>query len=103
MERPLDKQTVDNICIANGLRNAKELAAASIRQFVSIVKDIEKKTGVEYIRMEIGEPGLPAEQIGIEAEHEVEHHVLYLIRATVGLVYFIDYDNRFQSHFDSLL
>lgn len=70
MEKPLDKQTVDNICIANGLRNAKELAAASIRQFVSIVHDIEKKTGVEYIRMEIGEPGLPAEQIGIEAEHE---------------------------------
>ena len=70
MEKPLDKQTVDNICIANGLRNAKELAAASIRQFVSIVRDIEKKTGVEYIRMEIGEPGLPAEQIGIEAEHE---------------------------------
>ena len=70
MERPLDKQTVDNICIANGLRNAKELAAASIRQLVSIVRDIEKKTGVEYIRMEIGEPGLPAEQIGIEAEHE---------------------------------
>jgi len=70
MDRPLDKQTVDNICIANGLRNAKELAAASIRQFVSIVRDIEKKTGVEYIRMEIGEPGLPAEQIGIEAEHE---------------------------------
>ena len=70
MERPLDKQTVDNICIANGLRNAKELGAASIRQFVSVVKDIEAKTGVEYIRMEIGEPGLPAEMIGIEAEHE---------------------------------
>ena len=70
MDRPLDKQTVDNICIANGLRNAKELGAASIRQFVSVVKDIEAKTGVEYIRMEIGEPGLPAEQIGIEAEHE---------------------------------
>lgn len=70
MDRPLDKQTVDNICIANGLHNAKELAAASIRQFVSIVNDIEKKMGVEYIRMEIGEPGLPAEQIGIEAEHE---------------------------------
>ena len=70
MERPLDKQTVDNICIANGLRNAKELGAASIRQFVSVVKDIEAKMGVEYIRMEIGEPGLPAEQIGIDAEHE---------------------------------
>ncbi|MBR4037489.1 MAG: pyridoxal phosphate-dependent aminotransferase, partial [Tidjanibacter sp.] len=70
MERPLNKQLVDNICIANGLRNAKELGAASIRQFVSVVKDIEDKTGVEYIRMELGEPGLPAEQIGIEAEHE---------------------------------
>ena len=70
MDRPLDKQTVDNICIANGLRNAKELGAASIRQFVSVVKDIEAKMGVEYIRMEIGEPGLPAEMIGIEAEHE---------------------------------
>ena len=70
MDRPLDKQTVDNICIANGLRNAKELGGASIRQFVSVVKDIEAKMGVEYIRMEIGEPGLPAEQIGIEAEHE---------------------------------
>lgn len=70
MERPLNKQLVDNICIANGLRNAKELGAASIRQFVSVVKDIEDKTGVEYIRMEIGEPGLPAEQVGIEAEHE---------------------------------
>ena len=55
MERPLDKQTVDNICIANGLRNAKELGAASIRQFVSVVKDIEAKMGVEYIRMEIGD------------------------------------------------
>ena len=45
MERKLDKQTVDNICIANGLRNAKELAGASIRQLVGIVRDIEKKTG----------------------------------------------------------
>lgn len=70
MEHPLDKQIVDNICIANGLRNAKELGAASIRQLVGVVKDIEAKTGVEYIHMELGEPGLPAEQIGIEAEHE---------------------------------
>ena len=30
MDRPLDKQTVDNICIANGLRNAKELGATDV-------------------------------------------------------------------------
>ena len=56
MERPLDKQTVDNICIANGLRNAKELAGASIRQLVSIVRDIEKLTGMdlEWIPLDSG-------------------------------------------------
>ena len=53
-----------------GLRNAHELGAATIRQLVGVVKDIEKATGIEFVHMELGEPGLPAEQIGIEAEHK---------------------------------
>ena len=61
---------VDNICIDFGLRNAHELGAASIRQLVGVVKDIERATGEEFVHMELGEPGLPAERIGIEAEHE---------------------------------
>ncbi len=67
---PLNKQTVDNICIDFGLRNAHELGAASIRQLVGVVKDIERATGEEFIHMELGEPGLPAEAIGVAAEHE---------------------------------
>ncbi len=67
---PLNKQLVDNICIDFGLRNAHELGAASIRQLVGVVKDIERATGEEFVHMELGEPGLPAERIGIEAEHE---------------------------------
>ncbi|MBQ7192488.1 MAG: pyridoxal phosphate-dependent aminotransferase [Paludibacteraceae bacterium] len=67
---PLNKQTVDHICIDFGLRNAHELGAASIRQLVGVVKDIERATGQEFIHMELGEPGLPSEAVGIEAEHQ---------------------------------
>lgn len=70
MPFPLDKQLVDSVCGQFGLRNFHELGTASIRQLVGVVKDIEKATDTEFVHMEIGEPGLPAEQIGIEAEHQ---------------------------------
>ena len=70
MSFPLNKQLVDQTCIDFGLRNAKELGGASIRQLVGVVKDIERATGEEFIHMELGEPGLPAERKGIEAEYE---------------------------------
>lgn len=70
MSFPLDKQVVDRICSDFGLRNAHELGAASIRQLVGVVKDIERATGEEFVHMEIGEPGLPADRIGIEAEYQ---------------------------------
>ena len=70
MNAPLNKELVDAICIANGLRNAKELGNATIRQFVSVVSDIERATGERYIRMEMGVPGLAPAEIGVEAERE---------------------------------
>lgn len=70
MTFPLDKQTVDQVCTDFGLHNAKEFGNVSIRQLVGVVKEVERRTGVEYIHMEIGEPGLPADAIAIEAEHE---------------------------------
>ena len=103
MSFPLNKQLVDQTCIDFGLRNAKELGASSIRQLVGVVKDIERATGVEFIHMELGEPGLPAEQIGITAEHkalkegcgsryplitgiqEVKHWGSEFVRAFIGL------------------
>lgn len=103
MNIPLNKQLVDDTCAAFGLRNAHELGAASIRQLVGVVKDIEKATGVEYVHMELGEPGLPAEMIGVEAEHkallagkgakypvitgipEVKHWGSEFVKAFVGL------------------
>jgi len=67
---PLNKRVVDHTCIDFGIRNAHELGSASIRQLVGVIKDIERATGVEFIHMELGEPGLPAETTGIWAEHE---------------------------------
>jgi len=42
--------------------------ASSIREVVHLVNKIEKNTGIKFIRMEMGVPGLPAPSIGIEAE-----------------------------------
>ena len=70
MHFPLDKHIVDSICRQFGLRNFNELGTASIRQLAGVVRNIEQATGVEYVNMALGEPGLPASMIGIEAEHQ---------------------------------
>ena len=103
MSFPLNKQLVDQTCADFGLRNAHELGNASIRQLVGVVKDIERATGEEFIHMELGEPGLPAESVGIAAEHkalkagvgshypiitgipEVKHWGSEFVRAFIGL------------------
>ena len=40
----------------------------SIREIVHLVDIIEEKTGIRFIRMEMGVPGIPAPSVGIEAE-----------------------------------
>ena len=44
------------------------LDKASIREIVQLVNLIERKTGVKFVRMEMGVPGLNAPAIAIEAE-----------------------------------
>jgi aspartate/methionine/tyrosine aminotransferase len=44
--------------------------ASSIREIVHLVNKVEENTGINFIRMEMGVPGLPAPSIGIEAEIE---------------------------------
>ena len=45
-----------------------DFGRATIREIVAIVNEIEKLTGEKYIRMEMGVPGLPPAQVGVEAE-----------------------------------
>ncbi|MDO9579866.1 MAG: pyridoxal phosphate-dependent aminotransferase [Bacteroidales bacterium] len=42
--------------------------SSSIREIVQLVNKIEEKTGIKFIRMEMGVPGLPSPSIGTEAE-----------------------------------
>ncbi|NOS85745.1 MAG: pyridoxal phosphate-dependent aminotransferase [Ignavibacteria bacterium] len=43
---------------------------ASIREVRSLINSIEKASGKKFIRMEMGVPGLPASEIGVNAEIE---------------------------------
>ncbi len=46
----------------------KNLAFASIREIVQLVNRIQEKTGIQFIRTEMGVPGLSVPKIAIEAE-----------------------------------
>lgn len=45
-----------------------DVANATIRQIAAVASILESKAGEEIIHLEMGNPGLPAEEIGIEAE-----------------------------------
>lgn len=66
MNFPISKQIIEE---AKRELHITSLAAASIRDLVGLVDLLEMKTGVKYVRMEMGVPGLPSPQIGIDAEH----------------------------------
>ena len=50
--------------------NITDMNKASIREVVEVVDRVEAETGVRYVRMEMGVPGLPPSKIGVEAEIE---------------------------------
>ncbi|HRX11360.1 MAG TPA: pyridoxal phosphate-dependent aminotransferase, partial [Draconibacterium sp.] len=64
---PLNKSVVDQKI--KELRIA-DVGKASIREIVALVNLVEEETGIKYIRMEMGLPGLPPAQIGVNAEIE---------------------------------
>ena len=44
-----------------------DLSQATIGDVLLVAQYLEKETGIPFIRMDQGSPGLPANQIGIEA------------------------------------
>ncbi len=62
---PIDKSLVVEKIAQSGLKN---VGRASIREIRTLINDIEHASGVKFVRMEMGIPGLPAARIGIEAE-----------------------------------
>jgi hypothetical protein len=48
----------------------ENIGTASIREIKKLIDEIEKETGERFVRMEMGIPGLPAADIGVQAEIE---------------------------------
>ena len=65
METPIKKQLIDQAIKDFGIQ---DFAKATIREVKSIAAFAEKESGVEFIKMEMGIPGLPASQVGVDAQ-----------------------------------
>ncbi|MCQ2120065.1 MAG: aminotransferase class I/II-fold pyridoxal phosphate-dependent enzyme, partial [Bacteroidales bacterium] len=50
------------------LNNVADLSHATIGETLLVAQYLEQKTGIPFIRMDQGSPGLPANRYGIEAE-----------------------------------
>ena len=46
----------------------KEVGKASIREIKRLINDIENASGIKFVRMEMGIPGIPACKIGVDAQ-----------------------------------
>jgi aspartate/methionine/tyrosine aminotransferase len=64
-QTPVDYQTVQRVIASYGLA---DFGQATIREVVAIASRLEQETNTEFIHMEMGVPGLPPAQIGVEAE-----------------------------------
>lgn len=64
-DTPINSEIVKKNIAESGLTS---VGRASIREIKKLIDNISRETGEEFIRMEMGIPGLPASAIGIEAE-----------------------------------
>lgn len=64
---PIDYQTIQRLIVESGL---PKIGKGTIREIVRLVNRIEEATGEKFVRMEMGVPGLPPVQAGVEAEIE---------------------------------
>ena len=64
---PIAQQIVDNVVANSGIKN---LGTASIREIKKLINQIEEGSNTKFIRMEMGIPGIPASEIGINAQIE---------------------------------
>ena len=64
-ETPIKKELVDQLIAELGI---KDFAKATIREVKQVAAKAEQASGVEFIKMEMGIPGLPAAQVGVDAQ-----------------------------------
>ena len=64
-QTPINKEIVNRLVAEFDIR---DFGSATIREIKAIAAQAEQESGVEFIKMEMGVPGLPASQIGVDAE-----------------------------------
>lgn len=62
---PIEKNKLEEV-ITN--LNITDVKSATIRQICSLSAELEKEANEKFVHLEMGNPGLPASRIGIEAE-----------------------------------
>lgn len=62
---PIDSATLDTVARRMGIL---DINTATIRQIVALSNELENVSGEKFVHLELGNPGLPAQQVGIEAE-----------------------------------
>ena len=65
MNTPIKKEIVDSLISELGIT---DFAKATIREVKQVAAKAEQASGVEFIKMEMGIPGLPAAQVGVNAQ-----------------------------------
>lgn len=64
---PFQKATVD---AALRQMHISRVGDATIRQTVALSEELERQTGEKFVHLEMGSPGLPASEIGINAQKD---------------------------------
>ncbi|MDY6206148.1 MAG: pyridoxal phosphate-dependent aminotransferase [Prevotella sp.] len=62
---PIKKEIIDKAIADHGI---EDFAKATIREVKMVATVAEKSSGVEFIKMEMGIPGLPPAKVGVEAQ-----------------------------------
>lgn len=67
---PIKREIVDQLVAKLGI---DDFAKATIREVKQVAAMAEQQSGVEYIKMEMGIPGLPAAKVGVDAQVKALH------------------------------
>ena len=65
MKRLIENTALESVLDQMGI---DDISCATIRQSGEIARTLEKSAGVEFLHLEMGIPGLPPAQVGVEAE-----------------------------------
>lgn len=69
--KPVSQQQLESEMSA---MNIPDITSATIRQILALATRLEEHLGAPFVHLEMGNPGLPASQVGIDAEREALLH-----------------------------